>query len=378
MARKRRGRGEGSVYQRSDGQWCGNVTIGYDTKGKRRRKVIYGKTKTEAQEKLRKAQHDIDTGILKAAESITVGEHLNNWLEGSVKVNRRISTYVRHRSVVDLYLIPTIGKVRLEKLNASMIDSLFIKLEREGRSCYVKGHVYSALHRAMKIAVDRRIIPFNPCNGVERPRIETKERPTYDVEQVGTLLDTSKGHRLHCLIVLAVTTGMRQGELFGLRWQDIDFENESVRVTRQLVEVRGQFSFGLPKTKAGKRNITLPKIAVEALREHRTRMMAEGNIGADTVFCDTQGGFLRKSNFRRKVWVPLVEKSGLPVLRFNDLRHTAATILLTLKENPKVVQERLGHSKIHVTMDTYSHVIESIQKEAANKLDSVFETAKIG
>lgn len=371
MARKRRGRGEGSVYEKN-GRWYGQVHLGYDPAGRRKRKSVTGATKAEVQRKIRKLLDDVDTGIARPTDSMTVKQLLEIWNEGTVKTNRRQTTYSSYRTIIDLHIVPFIGMESLDKLNAGKIDAFFIRLERDGRSSHTRKQVYGVLHRVLEVAVERRLIPYNPCNGVERPRIKREERPTYDREQVAKLLGASQGERLHAALVLSVMTGMRVGEVFGLQWDDIDFENGTLRVARQLQEVRGKFFFDAPKSSAGKRNIALPEIAVDALKDHRARMMAEGNIGAETVFCDTDGKYLRRSNVRRRFWVPTVEKAGLPFIRWHDLRHTHATLLIGLRENIKIIAERLGHSNPSLTMSTYSHVIESMQRETANKLNEAF------
>ena len=207
---------------------------------------------------------------------------------------------------------------------------------------------------------------------MERPRVPRKEFRVLDADEARRLLEAAKGDRLEALLVLALTTGMRQGELLGLQWEDVDLKNGTIYVRRTLLEVDGRLTTG--ETKSGRnRRLDLPEIAVEALREHRKRMMAEGHPGP-WVFCDTKGGPIRKNNLIRRWFKPLLEKAGLPEIRFHDLRHTAATLLLTLGVHPKVVQERLGHSQISVTLDTYSHVLPSLQKQAASKLDAMFRS----
>jgi integrase len=222
----------------------------------------------------------------------------------------------------------------------------------------------------LKQAVRWNLIPRNPCDAVEPPRVGRKEMTAYTPEQVQQLLKAAEGHRLEALFVLAVTSGLRQGELFGLSWTDIDLDAGSVSVRRQLEELRGQFRLTEPKSAKSRRLVEIPRVAVEALRRHRARMGAEGHLDGP-VFCDTHGGWLRKSNFLRQVFKPLLRRAGLPEARFHDLRHTHATLLLAQGVHPKVVQERLGHSQISLTMDTYSQVLPTLQREAAEKLDDL-------
>ena len=164
---------------------------------------------------------------------------------------------------------------------------------------------------------------------------------------------------------------MRQGELFALHWEDVDLDNAVLSVRRTLREIGKLLELGEPKSKAGIRSIQLPQAAVNALRSHKDRMESEGHGDAPLVFCDTRGGFLRKSNFRQYEFIPLLKSAGVPVIRFHDLRHTHATLMLTKGVHPKIVQSRLGHSQISMTMDTYSHVLPSLDAEAAKQMDSI-------
>ncbi len=188
--------------------------------------------------------------------------------------------------------------------------------------------------------------------------------------QVVQLLETARGDRLEALYVLAVTTGLRQGELLGLQWEDVDLAGAALHVRHTLHELNGRLWIGEPKTRRARRQVDLPSIAVVALQDHRERMLIEGHSDG-LVFCDTQGGPLRKSNLLRRSFLPLLKRAGLPTIRFHDLRHTAATLLLAQGVHPKIVQERLGHSQISLTLDTYSHVLPGMGREAASKLDAL-------
>ena len=211
---------------------------------------------------------------------------------------------------------------------------------------------------------------------------------TLDAAQVRLLLAEAKGDRLEALYVLAVSTGMRQGELLGLQWEDIDLDRGTVQIRHQLHELAGQHALVEPKTAKSRRRVDLPALAVVALMEHRERMRTQGfSVGEGYVFTDTKGGPLRKSNLLRRSFVPLLDLRNtrealrtqdvaedalpkpLPRIRFHDLRHTAATLHLASGTHPKVVQEMLGHSTISMTLDTYSHTVPSMQREAAATMD---------
>ena len=207
---------------------------------------------------------------------------------------------------------------------------------------------------------------------MKAPRVAKKEMKTYTPEQVATLLNAADGHRLGALFVLAVASGMRQGELFGLHWPDFDLEGAVVSVQRGGEEMGNTFTLTEPKSAKGRRRIDLPTVAVKAMWSHKARMLAEGHLDGP-VFCDRNGGYLRKSNFIRQVFKPLLRKAGLPEIRFHDLRHTNASLFLAQGVHAKVVQERLGHAQIALTLDTYSHILPTLQRDAAARLDSVLK-----
>jgi integrase len=248
-------------------------------------------------------------------------------------------------------------------------------MKKAGASDRMRQLAHAVLHRALQAAVESKPpkIPFNPCDYVETPWLpdgKVHRVEPYSTDEVRRLLEATAGHRLEALFVVAVFTGLRQGELFALRGPDVDLDAAAISVRHSLEEINGRLALKEPKSGKSRR-VDLPPLAVSALWRHRALMLAEGHLDRP-VFCDTQGGWLRKSNFLRGVYRPLLRTSGLPIRRFHDLRHTSATLLLGLGVHPKVVQERLGHSNISVTLDTYSHVAQTLQKEAAAKLDGLF------
>ncbi len=365
MTRARRGRGEGSIYQRSDGLWVATISVGYGTNGKRRRKTVYGKTKGESQEKLRKVAGEVAAGRPIEAQKITIANHLDRWLR-AIKQSVAPATHDRYESSIKHQLKPQIGGIRLAKLEPAHVEQLYLDLRDAGcspRSIQLAGITLGA---ALKHAVRVRLIPFNPAQGIAKPRVPRKELSVWNSDQVAVFLKATEGDRLHAMYVVELASGLRQGELFALEWPDIDFDKCRLTVSRSLEELRGKVRIKEPKTGRG-RQIVMPRFSMKALREHRKSMLAEGNI-AGAVFCAPEGGHLRKGNVYRRSFMPLVKSAGVPKIRFHDLRHTHATLLLLAGENVKVVSERLGHANVKVTLDTYAHVLPSMQKAAADKL----------
>ncbi len=245
------------------------------------------------------------------------------------------------------------------------------ELARDGVSARTQQLVHARLYTALKKAVRLKLVPHNVCVDVDRPVAPKKEFPVLTPEQTARFLAAAREDRLFALYLLAVTTGLRQGELLGLWWDDVDLERRTLSVRAQLQEVAGALARVEPKTRESRRKVALPELAVRALRRHREEIAREGNE-TPWVFSDTTGGPMRKSNLRRRSFEPLLKRARLPHMRFHDLRHTAATLLLNEEVHPKVVQERLGHARIQITLDIYSHVLPSMQKEAAEKLDHLF------
>jgi integrase len=374
---KRRGNGEGSIYQRPDGRWTAQVTVGYNAAGKRVRKTVYGDSKGEVQEKLTRLQSSKLDGMLSDTGRLNLAAYLERWLADVARPTIRATTHVSYKGIIDNHISPRIGGIKLDKLTPAHVQGLYSALERDGASATTRRHCHVVLNRALKQAVKWGMIPRNVCSAVERPRDEEKEIQPLTAEQAQALLKAAAGDRLEAFYVVAVTTGMRLGELMGLQWGDVDLEAGAIQVRRTLQEVSGKFALVETKTKKSKRKVDLPKLAVDALHEHRKRQFAAGHLASGYVFTDTHGGHLRRSNVHRYSYKPLLKRAGLPEIRFHDLRHTAATLLLLDGVHPKVVQERLGHSKIGITLDTYSHVLPTMQKEAAARLDRLF-AAKIG
>ena len=370
MTNRRRGHGEGSIYKRKDGLWCGSIDLERDISGKRRRKAIYGKTKKEVREKITKLQAQSLEGRLIEPSKLTISQFIAEWLENTSRPTIKLNTYTSYESTIRHHIHPHIGATRLSKLTPRKIQYLYSKLEKNGCSPRMRELVHSILHKALDQALKWDLIVRNPCDAVKRPVVPKKEMRCLTEQEVNTFLEHAREDRLYCLYLLALTTGMRQGELLGLQWIDVDLKHGSIHVCRNLMEVKGKHYLGSPKSAKGIRNIALPKSATSVLIEHGKRMLSEG-FRKGYVFCDTKGGPLRKSNLQRNSFKPLLKRASLPDIRFHDLRHTAASLLLLQNVHPKVVQERLGHANISLTLNTYSHILPSMQQTAVDKIDGL-------
>jgi len=372
MARQgpRRGRGEGSVTQRKDGRWAAYLTL---DNGKR--KYFYGKTKKAALELLKKAQlEQLQGTLVTSSPHQTVAQFFTQWIEKR-KPSLRIRSYERYEGFIRLQIIPHIGRIQLQKLTPMHLQSLYSELLGEGKKASTVNTLHWMMHRALSDAVRWELIAKNVCKAVEPPRRAHYEFTALSVEQAGKLLAAAKGHSLEALWVVALTTGMRRGEILALKWIDIDFAQGSLQVHRAFTRAKGQrYIESEPKTEKSRRSILLAPPVVEILRQHRARQLnAKQQAGEawqerDLVFCTAVGTPLNPNKVLER-FKTLLKKAGLPHIRFHDLRHSTATILLKMQTHPKIVQELLGHSRIAETLDIYSHVLPTIQGDAMNKLN---------
>ncbi len=374
--RKRRGRGEGGVYQRDDGTWCGSVSLGFSSNGKRRRRVVYGETKAKVLERLDEFRQEVKQGLQIDPSRLTVEQFLTYWLDNDVKPNRAPGTYKSYSDTVRLHVNPYIGTANLPRLQADQVAGLYATLERKGVPSRTRELVHAVLHRALKRAVLWKKLSWNPAGAVERPKNKKKEIAVPSAKEALALLTAAADHRLKALFVLVVTTGLRQGEAFGLQWRDLDLSGKKLRVRHSLEELNGKLRLKEPKSEKSRRTVELPTLAVDALREHQRQQLVDGFYAPDKpVFTDTDGGWLRKSNFARKVFNPLRKSAGLPSLPFHGLRHFHASYQVEIGTSVKVLQERLGHADVGTTLRFYVHTREEAHREAADTFDTAFRKA---
>ena len=391
MAKKGRskGNGEGTVYQRPDGKWCGQYHV-ITRDGTKKRRSVYAKTRAVAAEKLAAAIADRDRGLAFDAGTLTVAEHLDRYLDDA-RGRLRPKPWGRAEGLVRNHVKPTLGRLRLKDLSPAHLRSLYGAKLNSGLSGRTVGYIHVTLYGALKQAVADGLLPRNPAEGVKPPRTDKSEMTPLAPFQAKTLLDTARAmdDRWTSLYVLAVTTGLRQGELLGLRWEDVDLESAMVRV-RHTLQPPG-FPKGAParltppKTRRSLRGVHLPRSAVLSLVRHREIQDAERANANGTwrdrglVFPNTVGGPMDYTNFAPRYWKPLLRRAGLPDVRFHDLRHTCATLLLMKGVHPKIVSEMLGHSSVSITLDVYSHVIPGMGEAAAEAMeDALSDDPSVG
>jgi integrase len=374
---KSRANGDGDVFPRKNK--AGKITsyrgayVGPD--GKRR--YVSGKTKEEARRNLRRARGDAERGLVFDADNLKVGEYLDRWLPDSVRDMVKATTFERYEQIARLHLKPALGRVKLKALTPAHVRGLYREKLEAGLSARTVRYVHTTLHKALKQAVMDGLIPRNVTGSVKPPQPSREEMCPLTPEQAKLLLQLAheSGDRLEALYVLAIHTGLRQGELLGLKWDDVDLEDGSLQVRRTLTITKDGPVFTSPKTTGSRRSVKLTSNAIEVLKHHLERQLAEtdrvGSLWRENglIFASESGEPLNRHNLTRRSFKPLLKRAGLPQIRFHDLRHTCATLLLIRNVNPKIVSEMLGHSTIAITLDTYSHVLPNMRNQAAAAME---------
>jgi integrase len=372
VARKR-GNGEGSITRRKDGLYMARYTV--ETAIGAKRKTLYGKTRGEVSEKLTKAMADRDEGLVFDADNLKVGEYLERWLVDSLLDTVRPTTYERYEQIVRIHVRPALGSVKLKNLTPVHVRGLYREKLEAGLSARTVQYIHVTLHKALKQAVQDGLIPRNATEAVKAPQVRREEMRPLSGDQVKVLLEVARGDRLEALYVLAIHTGLRQGELLGLKWEDVDLESGTLRVRRTLVTAKGGPVLTAPKTKGSRRSVKLTQGAVEALRSHLKHQLQEidraGSLWRENglMFASESGEPLDRRYLTSCRYKALLKRAELPMIRFHDLRHTCATLLLSKNVNPKIVSEMLGHASIAITLDTYSHVLPNMRDQAAAAME---------
>lgn len=365
----KRANGEGTITKRSDGRWVASLMVA------RCRKWLYGKTRGDVAEKLTAALKDRQDGLPVPGERLTVDQMLNWWLAKKVKPKLRVRSYLRYEQLVRIHIKPRIGLIPVTRLTVDDVEQLYSDAMADGLSPRSTVQLHAVLRKALKDAEKKGLVARNVCTLAERPSFSQREMKTLTRSEARTLVDAVSGDRMEALFVLALTTGLRQGELLALRWRNVDLDAARLEVVATLQRVDGAPVFGEPKTPKSRRRVSLSATATAALRSHRGRQ-AEERLKAvawedgDVVFSDEVGRPYDASRLRREFWAVL-ERAGLPRIRFHDLRHTAATLLMAENQHAKIVSELLGHSTTAITLDLYSHVTPTMQEEAAIVMDGI-------
>ncbi len=366
----------GHIRKKGEHSWQITFDIGAGPDGERRRyfETVKG-GKKDAQRRLHELLVNLEKGIYAPPGSLTLAEHLNNWLTGYVKTNCSQRTLDGYQNIVKRHLIPALGQVQLKHLHPQAIQSYYGKAIEKVSARTVHKH-HRLLSQALKYAVRQGYLGRNPCELVDSPSWKGRAMRTLTPAEVEALFDVAKDSYYYPVYYTAVSSGLRQGELLGLRWRDIDLDFLSISVSRVLYKRRGICQFKEPKTARSRRRVAMtPKLAL-FLREYRTEREAlYRELGKELtldylVFAYPDGRPLDPSVLSHE-FARIAKQAGLERVRFHDLRHTFASLMLLRGGKPKVISEALGHASVAFTMDTYSHIIEGMQSDAMALLDEV-------
>lgn len=372
----KRANNEGTIHQLPSKNWRCQVILN----GKRL--SFTAKTKRGCADWLKEKVNKVDAGLSLGASTQTLEEYLKTWLS-SIQNSVRPGTYYQYSMTCRLHILPALGRLRLCEVHPALIQKLYASKLQAGISPRTVEIIHAVLHRAFEQAVKLDILGRNPVKATTPPKVQAKEMHFYDESQANQLLLAARGNRNEALYHLAIATGLRQSELLGLKWADLDWQKRSLRVQRQLKRgfKKGDY-FSQPKTKNGCRTVVLGKTSIALLRDHMQRQNLERIIAGDSwqesdlIFPTPIGTPKNQSNLYREFMIFITE-AGLPKIRFHDLRHSAATIMLNHGVPAIIVSKRLGHYKVSMTLDIYGHLIPEMQNDAAELIDELISPIAI-
>jgi len=370
----------GSIRQRGKKSWQIQIYVtGPDGKPRRHFETTRGR-KGDAQRRLTELLSSLDKGVYTPPGRLTVAEHLHNWLDGYVRTNCSQRTFDGYESIIEHHLIPSLGHYQLKQLHAQVIQAYYGKA-LENLSSRTVHHQHRVLSQSLKYAVRQGYLGRNPAELVDPPSPKGKAMQTLTQSEVQDLLISAQHNYFYPVIYTAVSTGLRQAELLGLRWRDIDIASRSISVNQTLYKRHGICQFNKPKTEHSRRRVSMTSKLAEFLGEYRLErerfyhQLGKTTTLDDLVFANIEGNPLDPS-FLSHTFGKIVKRAGLKHCRFHDLRHTFASLMFLRGVPPKVISEALGHSSVAFTMDIYSHIIPGMQSDAMALLDEVLPIAK--
>ncbi len=379
----------GHIVKRYKNSYTIVLNMGVDpTTGKRKQQWVSVKgTKKDAEKRLSELLNQLDTGTFVKPDKLTVAEYLRQWLTDYVELNCSPKTIESYRQLINSHLIPELGNIKLVELEGRHLQSMYTKKKDSGLSARTVRYLYNLMSQVLGYAMKQGTLSRNVAQNTEPPRIEHRELNTIRPEQISTFLETAKETPYYVLFYTLLHTGLRRGEALGLKWKHIDMGMASLgiqaylSVTQSLGKVNGKTYVKEPKTQSGRRRVALPPSLILVLQQHKAeqqRLFASlGNTITvdDYVFCHYDRTPLDPSTISH-AFANVLHKAGLPPMPLHGLRHSHATLLMQAGTHPRVVMERLGHSSIRVTLDTYSHVVGGLQELAAQKFDDFLVAKK--
>ncbi|MGG4026847.1 tyrosine-type recombinase/integrase [Geobacillus stearothermophilus] len=354
------------------------IDVGKDPVTGKRKQASFGpfRTKTEAKKELLKIKNQVDDGSYFKESTEDFSMFMERWFNTSYKRTVEITTAKSREYVIRNHIMKYFQHKKINEITTFDIDSFYVdKLDSGYSGAYIR-QMHNLLNQAFDQAVRWSLVKVNPVKNAKPPKVKSEEKITWTVDEVNRFLNLIKDSSMEIPYLLAIFTGMRRGEVLGLKWDDVDFENKKIRIKRSLCFVSGKgLIFKEPKTKKSKRQISISQHVVNVLKKHKQKQeFQKEKLGTqyqdnNLIVCTDDGKPLDPRNLLRQFY-RLIEEASVPRISFHDLWHTHATILMQQGENPKVVSERLGHSRVGITLDLYSHVSDDLQEQAAEKFEN--------
>lgn len=393
---KARANGEGTMFQRSsDKLWVGRLPIGYKPDGSIKYRQFTGKKQSDVKAKMDQVKSDIMTGVYTEPNKITVGEWLDTWLTVTMKTALKNTTYLSYETMIKKHIKPVIGGYKLTQLQAANVQRFYNDKLEGGRADGKKGglspktirYINTILHSALEQAIKERVIQTNVTKAVKLPKNPKKEMKTLDMNEIQKFLDRAKLSRYYAAYFLEIYTGLRRGELLGLRWKDVDMKNKRIKVIQQLIKVGTKHEIRELKTESSQnRVISIPDEVISVLKEHKSKQEIElkaldrndiqiaEHFKNGLIFITEDAKIVQPRCFDR-YFKSILKTAKVKEIRFHDMRHTFALISLQAGADIKTLQSDLGHESIETTLDKYGHVNEEMKRDASDKRSQLLKVA---
>ena len=367
--------------------WFGQLSVGFDPKtGKIKRRSFYGKRRKDVVKKMQKVQNEMSKGTYSEPSKTLFKTWLDNWLQIYKKGNLKPTTYDSYENRIRVHIQPGLGEIPIEKLQTQMIQDFYnskLRSDRgdskDGLSARSVRHLHTIICSSLDQAVQEGLLQINVAKSAKPPIVRRKKMSNMSLENLIKFANSVKTDKHYSSYIIAITTGLRRGELLGLCWDCVDLDNGTISIERQLLVLKeGVVLDDGTKSKLSRRKVTLTDDGIKVLKDQKAKqddnrklLTGGGYTDNNLVFSRDDGSFLDPREFTKRFQRNL-EKAGLPKIRLHDLRHTHASLLLEKEIHPKIVQDRLGHSSIITTLDLYSHLSEGLQKKASESLKGLF------
>jgi len=375
--------GKGYVRKRGENSWQVAVYVGQDENGKDKYdyRTVHATKKKEADKVALNLANEVAQGRYVSPNSMTVATLLTRFVESKKPPETRQSTYDFYEKLSRIHLIPDLGDKLAGRLRRSEIRSYYIQKEKAGMSPSTTKHLHETLRAALRQAVEDGDLAENPLEGLKAPNVPPRPMTIWTAEQAARFLEMTRDHRLYAAFLLALTTGMRRGEILGLRWQDVNLDAMTLAVEQSFVPTSVGLSVEAPKTEAGKRLVDLGELTVEALRKrfidqvHERQDLKDGFKETGLVFTQVDGQRITPRRYDRQFDLQ-VKKAGLPRIRRHDTRHTFITLALGNGGNLNSVAQRVGHADPATTLKIYGHVLPTMQRQVADNIEDLYTQAR--